>query len=85
MVTNMDSEQRALRAKQLKDDAIFREVMDGLRNAAITAWTQTKTEEAKQRDFSWLMVKTLDRIDAYLDGIIAEQVITARATVRAPE
>lgn len=81
----MDSEQRAIRARQLKDDAIFREVMDGLRDAAISAWQQTKVDDAKQRDFSWLMVKTLDRIDAYLQGMIDAQVITARATVRAPE
>jgi len=81
----MDIDQRAARAKQLKEDPIYREVIDGLRAAAITSWTQTKVEDVKQRDFSWLMVKTLDRIEGYLQGIIDDQRISAAATVRTPD
>jgi hypothetical protein len=81
----VDIDQRAARAKQLQDDPIFREVMDGLRDAAVAAWTQTKVDEAGQREFSWLMVKSIMRIEAHLQGIVDDQHISAQASVRAPQ
>lgn len=81
----MDIDQRAARARNLKDDEIFREVIDGLRAAAIASWMQTKVDDTRQRDFSWMMVKTIDRIEAYLQGLIDDQTLTAHGAVRAPE
>lgn len=80
----MDTEQRAAHARQLKDDPLLREVLDGLRNAAIEAWARTKTDDAQQREFSWLMVKALDAIEGNLQAVIDDQFLSAQASVRAP-
>lgn len=81
----MDSEQRAARARQLADDPIFREVMDGLKEAAITAWMQTKTDNTKQREYSWMMVKALDAIEGNLKAIVDDWHLSKAASVRAPD
>ena len=81
----MDSEQRAIRAKQLQDDPIFREVMDGLRAEAIDVWSKTKIADSDQRDFSWMMVRVIDRIGTKLQAIVDDHHISLHAVVRAPD
>lgn len=81
----MDTEQRALRAKQLQDDPLFREIMDGLRAEAIDVWARTGTEQANQREFSWMMVRVIDRIGTKLQAVIDDHHISLRQTVRAPD
>jgi len=80
----VDTEQRALRAAQLRDDVVFREVVDGLKAAAIAAWTQTKTDDTRQREFSWLMVKALDAIERQLQSMIDDQHLSMARSVHAP-
>lgn len=81
----MDTEQRAIRAGILKEDPIFREVMDGLREAAITAWTQTKAEDAKQREYSWMMVKAIGAIEMQLQSLVDGWHLSKAQSVRVPD
>jgi hypothetical protein len=81
----MDSEQRANRARQLSDDPIFREVMDGLRQEAINVWSRSKSDAQPQREFSWMMVRVIDRIEDGLQAIIDDAHISNAALVRVPE
>lgn len=80
----MDTEQRAIRAKHLQEDPILREVLDGLRDSAIEAWQQTATADVQQREFSWLTVKVISRIEQRLQSIIDDQHISAANLVRVP-
>lgn len=81
----MDTEQRAARAKQLKDDPIFREVMDGLKAEAVNVWSRSKAADQDQREFAWMMVRVIDRIEDGLQAIIDDSFLSNRALVRAPE
>ena len=81
----MDTEQRALRAANLRDDPVFREVMDGLKEAAITAWTQTKAEDAKQREYSWMMVKAIGAIEGQLQSLVDGWHLSKVQSVRVPD
>lgn len=81
----MDSEQRSIRAKQLMEDPILREVLDGLRDNAILAWSRSKSDETPQREFSWMMVRVIDRIADGFQAIIDDQHITSAALVRTPD
>lgn len=81
----MDTDQRAIRAKQLQDDPILREVLDGLRSEAITVWARSKTDALQQREFAWMMVRVLDRINDGLQAIVDDAHISAAALVRAPD
>lgn len=81
----MDTEQRAARARQLKDDPILRELLDGLRNEAISVWSRTKVADQQQREFAWMMVRSIDRIEAGLQAIVDDSFISNLALVRAPE
>ena len=81
----MGSEQRAIRAQSLLDDPLLREVLDGLRNEAITVWTRSKSDDVKGREFAWMFVRVLDRIGDGFQAIIDDRHITAAALVRAPD
>lgn len=78
----MDSEQRAIRAKQLREDPIFREVMDGLRDAAIKAWAMSRTEEQQEREKAYMMVRAIDAIAIRLQSIEDDQFLSAAAALR---
>lgn len=81
----MDTEQRANHARQLRDDPMFREIMDELREEAINVWAKTATEQQGQREFAWMMVRVIDRIGTKLQSIVDDQFISARAIVREPD
>lgn len=81
----MDIEQRAIRAQQLLEDPVLSEILDGIREASITAWLATKTDDQKQRDFSWLTVKVVDRIKGELQGAIDGHRLAMSNAVRAPQ
>lgn len=78
----MDSEQRAIRARQLREDPIFREVMDGLREAAVEGWAQSRDDEQLRREKAWMMVRALDAISIRLQAIEDEQFLSAAAAMR---
>lgn len=78
-----DTQARASHASRLKDDPILMEALANIRLAAIQSWTSTKTPETEQREFAWLTVKVVDRIEAELQSIIDDGLIAARR-VQAP-
>lgn len=81
----MDSEQRALRAKQLMDDPLLTDILDGIKEAAISAWLSTSVDGREQRDFSWLTVKVVDRITVELQGEVDGHRISMANVVKAPK
>lgn len=81
----MDSQQRSDRAAQLRDDPLLRELLDGLREEAIVVWSRSKVADQPQREFAWMMVRVLDRIDDGFQAIIDDQFVTNAALVKAPE
>lgn len=78
-----DAATRAAHAKRLMDDPILVEAFGNIRAAAISTWESTKTEQAEQREFAWLTVKVLARIEAELQSIIDNGAIAAKR-VQAP-
>lgn len=80
----MDKEQRATRANALLHDDILNEVLDSIHNDAIMAWKGTKTDDATQREFAWMMAKSVDRIRDVLQGLVDSNLIESRRAVRKP-
>lgn len=80
----MDIEQKAIRAKQLLEDPVLLEVLNGTEQAAIDAWKATKTDNVSQREFSWLTVKVIDRIRDGLQTIVDNHQFEANIAARTP-
>jgi hypothetical protein len=74
---------RAAAAQRLMDDPLLVEALANIRHAAIKAWEGTATDQEKQREFAWLTVKVVNRIEAELQSIIDNGLIAA-ARVQAP-
>lgn len=79
----MSAEARAAAAARLVEDPIFKEAMANIRQAAIQSWTSTSTAQQDQREFAWLTVKVVDRIEAELQSVIDNGLIAA-ARIQAP-
>jgi hypothetical protein len=79
----MSIEARAANAKRLLDDPLLTEALANIRHAAIKAWESTATDQEKQREFAWLTVKVVNRIEAELQSVIDNGLIAA-ARVQAP-
>lgn len=79
-----DSEERARRAQDLIDNPILQEVFAAIERDAILAWQNTKTDEQTQRDFSWMMVKSVGRIKDVIQGVVDSHRIESARNVRAP-
>lgn len=78
-----DASARAAHAKALANDPLLVEALANIRMAAVKAWTATKTDQADAREFAWLTVKVVDRIEAELQSIIDNGLIAA-SRVQAP-
>lgn len=78
-----DAEARAAAARRLKDDPLLVEALANIRFAAIKAWEGTNTTQTEAREFAWLTVKVVNRIEAELQSIIDNGQIAA-ARVQAP-
>lgn len=74
----MDKGARASHAKRLMDDPILVEALANIRHAAITAWEATNTAQTDQREFAWLTVKVVNRIEAELQSIMDDGLIAAK-------
>lgn len=80
----MDTEQKSIRAKQLLDDAVLKEVFSEIEAAALMAWKSTTTDNVQQREYSWLTVKVLDRLRDALQVVADAHHFEASIAVRAP-
>ena len=74
---------RAAQAQRLMDDPMLVEALANIRLAAIQAWEGTSTDNQQAREFAWLTVKVVGRIEAELQSIIDNGLIAARR-VQAP-
>ena len=78
-----DAAARAAAAKRLMDDPLLVEALGNIRGAAIKAWEVTATTDTTAREFAWLTVKVVNRIEAELQSIIDNGAIAAKR-VQAP-
>ncbi len=78
-----DATARAAHAKRLMEDPLLTEALGNIRHAAIKAWESTPVAGEKEREFAWLTVKVVSRIEAELQSIIDNGAIAARR-VQAP-
>lgn len=78
-----DATARAAHAQRLMDDPMLMEALANIRAAAINAWQSTATGDAPAREFAWLTVKVVNRIETELQSIIDNGIIVA-ARVQAP-
>ena len=74
---------KAAAAERLANDPMLLEALANIRHAAITAWEQTSTENDRAREFAWLTVKVVNRIEAELQSVIDGGKIAA-ARIQAP-
>ncbi len=79
-----DTEARARDAAAMLDNPLFQEAIDHLRKEAIDAWIATKAEQIADRDRLWLMVKMVDRLSGYFNGIVEEGRFAANRVTRQP-
>lgn len=70
-------------AQRLIDDPVLAQAFDDVRDAAVTAWTQTKADDVQAREVAWLTVKVIDRVRGELQGMVDSGKIAARR-VQAP-
>jgi hypothetical protein len=73
-----DAEARAAHAERLANDPMLVEALANIRGAAIRAWESTSIDKQQDREFAWLTVKVVNRIEAELQSIIDEGKIAAR-------
>ncbi len=78
-----DATARAAHAQRLMDDPVLIEALANIRFAAIKAWETTAIDNAQAREFAWLTVKVVGRIEAELQSIIDNGKIAA-SRVQAP-
>lgn len=78
-----DAAARAAQAKRLMEDPMLVEALANIRLAAIKAWEATKIDQSEAREFAWLTVKVVGRIEGELQNIIDNGAITA-ARVQVP-
>jgi hypothetical protein len=78
-----DAVARAAQAKRLAEDPMMVEALANIRAAAIKAWEGTPIDKPQDREFAWLTVKVVNRIEVELQSIIDNGMIAARR-VQAP-
>ncbi len=78
-----DATARAAHAKRLMEDPLLVEALENIRSAAVKAWEATSTSQAEAREFAWLTVKVVGRIEAELQSVIDNGAIAA-SRVQAP-
>jgi hypothetical protein len=78
-----DKAARAAAVKRLIDDPLLVEALANIRHSAIKAWESTSIDKEKEREFAWLTVKVVNRIEAELQSIIDDGAIAA-ARLQAP-
>jgi hypothetical protein len=72
-----DKAARAAHAKRLMDDPMLIEALGNIKAGAIRAWEQTSIDKQQEREFAWLTVKVVNRIEAELQSIIDDGMIAA--------
>lgn len=74
---------KAAHAQRLMDDPVLMEALANIRHAAINTWTATSIDKTNEREFAWLTVKVVNRIENELQSIIDEGLIAA-SRIQAP-
>lgn len=59
---------KGIAARRMKDDPLFREVIDGIRGDLHSAWERSPTTDA--REAIWTKLQGVSLFEAALDGVI---------------
>ncbi len=78
----MDAQVRAAQARQLLDDALLTEVLDGVEQAAINAWAATGEGDQAKREYAFHSLKAIQRIRTALKGVVDNGLFEASRAVR---
>lgn len=78
----IDHERRASQARQLLDDPLLTEVLDGIEQAAINAWASTPLEAVEQREMAYHSLKASRRVRDTLKGVVDNGLVAANRAVR---
>lgn len=78
----MSDETKASAAERLASDPLLVEALANIRHAALKAWEGTAIADAQARDFAWLTVKVVNRIEAELETIINDGKLAAARVQR---
>jgi len=68
-----ETERRAARAKRLRADETFQQVMKELKDEAIAAFLSSGAQDSAARDEAHAMTRALSRIEGKLESWIAAQ------------
>lgn len=78
----MDAEYRAARAASLLGDELLTEVLASLEAEATAAWLATGAAQSNEREWAWMMAKTVARIRANLQSLVETPRMEAQRLVR---
>lgn len=78
-----DAQIRASHAQRLLDDPILMQALADIRSTAIAKWESTSPDKADEREWAWMTVKNINRIEQELKSVIDDGKIAA-ARVQAP-
>lgn len=73
-----DVSARAAAAERLINDPVLQEAFKNVRDAAVETWIGTGVAQTEQREFAWLTVKVIGRIEAELQTIINDGKLAAK-------
>ncbi len=65
-------------AQNLQRDEWFQEMMEELRSAEINKFAMSDYADVEQRENAYMRLRSLEMIDNYLDGLIAQKTIDAK-------
>ena len=65
-------------AEHLQRDEWFQEMMEDLRSAEINKFAMSDYADVEARENAYMRLRSLEMIDNYLDGLIAQKTIEAK-------
>ncbi len=77
-----DATLRAEQAKRLLDDPLLVEVLDGIEQAAISAWASTAMDAVEHREMAYHSLKASRRVRDALKGVVDNGLVEASRAVR---
>ena len=76
-----DAAVRADAAKRLMEDPLLVELLDGIEEAAVQAWSATGMAQTEDRERAWHTLKAAQRVRLVLKGVVDNGQIEARRAV----
>ena len=78
----IDATVRAEHARRLLDDELLTEVLDGIEEAAISAWAATAMNAVEHRELAYHSLKASRRVRDTLKGVVDNGLVAASRAIR---